>query len=417
MVSEVDVAIIGAGPAGLSAAQAAKSANLTYVVLEAKGRIGGRAYTESASLGLPMDHGAHFLHSASNNPFTELAEKFKFVFKKGGYRTRIFDGSWLTATDQKQFEKHAEHVLKNVAQAADIENVLDTATLVHVDPKFSLLFNSYYEEFLGAGPAQVAAAEHQRYQDTYEDWPVEKGFGALVARFGRNIPVVLDCPVTEIDHSQKLIRIRTPQGTVTARTVIVTVSAGVLASELVKFTPPLSDAKHKAINAIPMGYAGKIAFSLKEGGFADVPVHQGLINRRDGLFANLHVRPFDRPMLVAIVGGPKWEMIERAGSDTMTEMAKNLIWDVYGASALKQLDRAMNTSWVSEHYVRGGHSYMRPGFGNARAELATPIDGRIYFAGEACSQTSWATVHGAHETACAAILAIKNNSKETKFWP
>src|SRR6185369_6237277 len=47
--SSVDVAIIGAGAAGLGAAHALKDSGLSVLVLEARDRVGGRAHTMMAS--------------------------------------------------------------------------------------------------------------------------------------------------------------------------------------------------------------------------------------------------------------------------------------------------------------------------------------------------------------------------------
>ncbi|HIM45400.1 MAG TPA: FAD-dependent oxidoreductase, partial [Alphaproteobacteria bacterium] len=51
----VDVAIVGAGAAGLAAARTLAGTGLQTVVLEAKDRIGGRAHTEMLRPGLPFD--------------------------------------------------------------------------------------------------------------------------------------------------------------------------------------------------------------------------------------------------------------------------------------------------------------------------------------------------------------------------
>ena len=65
--SEVDVAIIGAGAAGLGAAHALKKSSLSLIVLEARDRVGGRAHTIEAAPGIAFDLGCGWLHSADKN--------------------------------------------------------------------------------------------------------------------------------------------------------------------------------------------------------------------------------------------------------------------------------------------------------------------------------------------------------------
>ncbi|MCA0419393.1 MAG: FAD-dependent oxidoreductase, partial [Proteobacteria bacterium] len=65
--TDTDVVVIGAGAAGIAAAQALRAAGRQAVVLEARRRIGGRAFTD-ASLGPAYDAGAMFIHWAERNP-------------------------------------------------------------------------------------------------------------------------------------------------------------------------------------------------------------------------------------------------------------------------------------------------------------------------------------------------------------
>jgi len=74
--SNVDVAIVGAGAAGLSAARTLIAAGKSVVILEAMSRIGGRAFTESEILGVPFDWGCAWIHSADRNPFFPLAKQW-----------------------------------------------------------------------------------------------------------------------------------------------------------------------------------------------------------------------------------------------------------------------------------------------------------------------------------------------------
>ncbi len=80
--SEVDLAIIGAGAAGLGAADALKNSGLSCIVLEARGRAGGRGHTITAAPEITFDVGCGWLHSADRNSFVAIAEKLDFEIDK-----------------------------------------------------------------------------------------------------------------------------------------------------------------------------------------------------------------------------------------------------------------------------------------------------------------------------------------------
>src|ERR1044071_5265724 len=76
--SFVDVAIIGAGAAGLGAAHALHGSGLSVIVLEARDRLGGRAWTVQASPEVTFDVGCGWLHSADKNSFVPIARQLNF---------------------------------------------------------------------------------------------------------------------------------------------------------------------------------------------------------------------------------------------------------------------------------------------------------------------------------------------------
>src|SRR3984885_14791495 len=91
--SEVDIAIIGAGAAGLGAANALKNSGLSTIVLEARDRIGGRGHTVMAAPGIAFDLGCGWLHSANKNSFVSIAERLNFEIDKTRppWREQSFD--------------------------------------------------------------------------------------------------------------------------------------------------------------------------------------------------------------------------------------------------------------------------------------------------------------------------------------
>src|SRR5512138_3012161 len=72
--ADLDVAIIGAGAAGIAAARRIAAANRRFVLLEASDRIGGRCVTDSATFGAPFDLGAHWIHRPDGNLLTGSAQ-------------------------------------------------------------------------------------------------------------------------------------------------------------------------------------------------------------------------------------------------------------------------------------------------------------------------------------------------------
>src|SRR3977135_4354038 len=94
--SEADVAIIGAGAAGLGAARALENSDLSVIVLEARDRVGGRGHTIQASPDITFDLGCGWLHSADKNSFVAIAERLNFEVDKTRppWREQSFDAGF-----------------------------------------------------------------------------------------------------------------------------------------------------------------------------------------------------------------------------------------------------------------------------------------------------------------------------------
>src|ERR1700716_1665876 len=94
--SEVDVAIIGAGAAGLGAARALENSGLSVIVLEARMRVGGRAHTIMAAPDIIFDAGCGWLHSADRNSFVKIAGQLNFEVDKTRppWREQSFDAGF-----------------------------------------------------------------------------------------------------------------------------------------------------------------------------------------------------------------------------------------------------------------------------------------------------------------------------------
>lgn len=72
----VDVVIIGAGLAGLSAAHEVRRAGLQCVVLEARDRVGGKTWSQPAEGGGVFDLGAAWINDTNQSRMYELAKRY-----------------------------------------------------------------------------------------------------------------------------------------------------------------------------------------------------------------------------------------------------------------------------------------------------------------------------------------------------
>ena len=70
-----DVVIVGAGAAGVGAGLELQARGVPFVILEAADRVGGRAFTDRASLPGPWDQGCHWFHCADVNPLVAWADR------------------------------------------------------------------------------------------------------------------------------------------------------------------------------------------------------------------------------------------------------------------------------------------------------------------------------------------------------
>ena len=77
--TDPDVVVIGAGSAGLAAAHTLIAEGLSVVIVEAADRIGGRAYTEAETFGVPFDHGCSWVMGPADLPYLAMARDWGFT--------------------------------------------------------------------------------------------------------------------------------------------------------------------------------------------------------------------------------------------------------------------------------------------------------------------------------------------------
>jgi monoamine oxidase len=398
VLGELDVVIVGAGSAGLSAARTLCDAGLAVVVLEAKRRIGGRAYTERESVGIPWDHGAHWLHDQGRNFFTEFATALEIALEPVVEGKRIWTGKgWADAGYVRDYEAYCDLVFDRIQRlgvAAEDVPVSD-AVLDHF--QFRPMFESWYAALSGIEPERSSVFDDYRYLDDTGNRRVRCGYGALLARYGDGIPISLSTLVQGIDWSGSGVAVETSDGTLRAKAVIVTVSNNVLAADAIQFTPRLPAPLVEAFSNVPLGEAEKAAIAFDRDVFGLDDAHVAYVHDTDEA-VRFQIRPFGENIAVGYMAGGFAKSISKSGEDEMTAFAVDRLVDAFGADIRNTITATKATGWCHDPHILGGYSTARLGHTDDRFTLAEPVGERLYFAGEAHAVDAYGTVHGAHNS-------------------
>jgi monoamine oxidase len=401
VLSEVDVAVIGAGSAGIAAARRlVEAGGVSVLVLEARERAGGRAWTLDAD-GLPMDLGCEWLHSADRNVLAPFAKALGFAINeerpdwtarlRNSGESEAAEADWNAERDAFYWAVH-----RLAQQPADAPC---SAALVP-GGRWNTLLNATSTWANAVELDRLSAKDNDRYEDSGVNWRLHRGYGRLFEALAEGLPIAYGSPAIRIDHHGPGIAIETSRGTVRAARVIVAVPSAIIAEERLVFDPPLPD-KLAAAAGLPLGLADKLFFHFD----GDMPERFliGSTQRRETMTYQL--RPFGRPRINCFFGGRFAAALERDGFEAMAAFATDELAGLLGSDVRRRLRPLAASFWRQDEFARGSYSYALPGHADDRAKLAAPVDGRLFFAGEACSLNFFSTAHGAYETGTAAATA------------
>lgn len=399
---EVEFAVIGGGAAGIAAARTLADAGREVLIVEASNRLGGRAHTVHVA-GMPIDLGAGWLHSAPKNPWVGIAEARGFSVCRARPR---WGEQWRGLGFSEAEQEAMWHAFEAFQQAMETPPQSDRASdLLPAGGEWNTALDALSGYINGAPMREMSVTDWRAYDEAAinVDWRVIDGYGALVAAHAAGLRVALATPVTAIDCSATRLRLETPRGTITAGAAIVTVSTNVLASGAIAL--PGHDGILHAAAELPLGLADKLFFTLEDGEEIDDNAHL-LGNPRASITGTYTLRPFGRPVVECMLGGEGARAMEKEGLDGAAAFAVGELCNLLGGEWRRKLRFVAGSAWGRENWVLGSYSHALPGQHNVRKVLATPVDPRIRFAGEACSEGEFSTAHGAHNSGVAAAKAL-----------
>jgi monoamine oxidase len=394
-----DVLIIGAGAAGLLAARELAAAGRRVVVLEARDRIGGRIHTLTPpGFTRPIEAGAEFIHGEAPITRTLLQEANIAWQDTTGETYQVKNGE---IQDDGAFFAHLPLLLEKL-QALDHDLPLaDFLTQEFPGSEYAPLraMATQFAEGYDAADTRRASAWALRDEwaaDGVDDSPRPVGgYGPLLHWLAgqaqaAGATIQLNTAVQEIRWQPGRAEVLTASGpTYHARQVLCTVPLGIWLLDAqhpgyLHFTPELPTHR-AAVAQLGFGPVIKILLEFRENFWQDrLPELEFLLS--DAPVPTWWTQlPDARPLLTGWLAGPAAQRLQAASDESILQQSLTSLSQLLKTSPetlQAQLRASYVRNWGAEHHTYGAYSYATVGSRAARAALATPVAGTLFFAGE-----------------------------------
>ncbi len=397
MTTEPDIAIIGAGAAGIGAARRLAGRGLTVVMIEAMPRTGGRAWTQTTSVG-QFDLGCGWLHSAERNPWVEIAESAGIAIdrRRSAWGEQFGQLGFSPAEQEEAGEAFDRW---NEALAADPPSSDRASDRLDPDSPWNTYIGALSGFINGDEPQRLSARDYSAYDQASSDnnWRMPSGYGTLItSSLPSNTSVRLDAPLQSIDLSGKRVALETTVGRLQPRAAIVTVSTNVLAGDSIVW-PSALDPWRDAARRLPLGSNEKLFLEISGNSPFEAETHL-IGNPRDAETGSYYIRPFGLPVIECYLGGAGARAAASMGMEAAFARAIEQIVSLFGSSVRANLRPLVASDWAHAPTIGGAYSHALPGEAHARSVLAQSFDQRLFFAGEATHRTDFSTAHGAYQS-------------------
>lgn len=374
---------------------------LSAVVLEASDHIGGRAHSIGWQ-GCALDLGATWLHSAERNPLAPLAEQLGAAIDRAPTRWREqYRELGISKEEQARSRAAIEAFTKRLVDDPPPSDRASDA--LEPGSEWSGVIEALSNFLNGTGLANVSAADFAAYWDSSgeENWRLPCGLGSLLIQLASDLDIRMGFAVRRIDLSAEGVRLLSTSGEVEARRAIIAVPTSVLTAGAIDFPAAAADQLHAAAQ-LPLGHVEKMFFELPHPEAFPPGAHL-LGSPRSADTGSYMLLPMGMPVIEAFFGG---DWLTGLHADDLAAKSREELGHLLGSDFARALRPITHSDWQRHPFVFGSYSYAKPGQHSARAALAKPVNDRLAFAGEACSEVDYATVHGAWASGRAAVAQL-----------
>ena len=405
-----DVIIIGAGVAGLAAAQRLTTKGAKVLILEARNRIGGRVWTDSR-LGFALEMGAQWIHGTKNNPIATMAKQNNLSTKITDFErvTTFNEQGEISARLEQEIERHFEDLTERIDNhpSRDDSSQSLRSTINTVKPSLRLnamqdrnleySINANIEHEYGEDVENLSTRFYDdSEEDQGDDLIIQKGYSQIPQILARGLEIRFETIVSSVEYNSGGVKISTNQGVFEAFEAIITVPLGVLKRGAIKFIPELPTAKTRAISNLGFGVLDKTILRFPKNFWADAEADLiAFIGQTRGQWAETYDLSgvIGEPVLAMFNAGGTARGFAKQNESIVVSSALQTLRTMFGK--IPEPSASLLTRWSNDPFTWGSYSSLQAGSTPADiAALAAPI-GRLHFAGEATSRVHLATVHGA----------------------
>ncbi len=400
-----DVAIIGAGVAGLAAARSVASAGQSVILLEARDRIGGRLLTvRDSSTDLPIELGAEFVHGRPPELLDLIREAGLTLYTREGEFVCFENGK----LDDCGFFGEAFDLLEDLPASPDM-TFSEFLAQKHPPERIAMRAKAYVEGFNAADANRIGTAALRRQQQAEHEiegdcsFRIIEGYDRLAAYVHDRFVAAggmlhLNTPVTSITWRSGEVRVATSNPgipEVRATRAVVAVPLGVLQSGSFRIIPEPQDSV-TAARKLAMGAATRISLLFRERFWERSSPNLSFLFAQESMPPTWWTAaPNPSPTITGWVAGPRALRVPAGAA--LKDQALATLGAIFNRSDLPALLTRFHThDWKSDPYSLGAYSYAPAGALTASDALAIPVENTLYFAGEHTDITGhWGTVHAA----------------------